>query len=135
MEAREYTARCVDELRQNDPARFEDAYLNPWRALRVRRMPAVIVSAVGVAVFYAMKPDQPLQVVWYLCGGTLFGVLGVVMACTRGFAKKSLAFILCTLVVFTGGTLLFRNPMPGQFLLLMVGLFATLAVLRPGRGR
>jgi hypothetical protein len=131
-EAREHVNTCVDELRQSDLTKFQQGYENPTRAFSVRPRALVGVLVATVAAFHLLKPAAPLQCAWYVVGGALFVVLAFVSMHLRGFLLRVLAFLACSVVVFTGGNLLFEKDLPGHIWLMMAGALAAILVLRPG---
>lgn len=133
VEVREHINSLVDELREKDPAKFQQGYENPSRALSVRPVPLALVVAMGTAVLIAGKPAAPLQCAWYVLGGALFVVLAFVSMHLRGFLPRSLMFLACSVVVFGGGNMLFENDLRGHVWLMMAGALAAALVLRPGR--
>ena len=131
-EAREHVNTCVDELRQKDLAKFQQGYENPVHAFSVRPRALVGVLVAAVAAFLVLKPAAPLQCAWYVMGGALYGLLAFVSMHLRGFLPRVLAFLACSVVVFTGGNILFEKDLPGHIWLMMAGVFAAVLVLRPG---
>lgn len=122
LEAREYAVSCVGELQTANPAGFAELYTNPWRVLRVR--PAVLAAAIALvaAAWFAIRPSDSAQVAWYFLGGVLYSVAAMVSMCLRGFLVKFLAFIACSMIVFTGGRMLFEKQLAGHVWLMLVGV-------------
>lgn len=133
LEAREHINTCVDELRQKDPVQFQKSYENPVRAFSLRPRVLVVVLAVTAVLFLVLKPAAPWQCAWYVLGGALYGLLAFVSVHLRGFLPRILLFLVCSLVVFAGGSMLFEKDLPGHIWLMMAGIVAAVIVLRPGR--
>lgn len=133
LEAREHVNACVDELRQNDPAKFQAGYENPTRALGVRPVPLAVVLAFGSAMLVALDPATPLQSVWYVLGGALYVMMAFLGMHLRGFLLRFLLFVGCSVVVFAGGNVLFEKDLPGHIWLMLAGIIAAVFVFRPGK--
>jgi tRNA A-37 threonylcarbamoyl transferase component Bud32 len=129
LEAREHVTSRVSEFRIADPAGYAEVYANPWRALRVQ--PTVLAAAVALvaAVWIMARPAEPAQVAWYFLGGALYGIVTMFIVRLRGFLIKLLAFLGCSALVFTGGTLIFEKELPGHVWLVFAGAVTVIVVL------
>jgi len=135
LEAREHIHTCVDELRQNDPAKFQAGYENPTRAFSVRSRALVAVLVLAVALFLALKPAAPWHCAWYVFGGGMYVVLAFISGHLRGFLPRIAIFLLWSFVVHSGGNKFFGAELRGHIWLMMAGVVAAALILRPGQSQ
>ena len=133
IEAGEFAAQVLSELRTENPARFDDVYDNPWHALRGRYVWLCMLIAVIAVAGFAATTAQPGAVAWYLYNGLAYGFVAYISASMRGFLKKFLLFMTVMIVMQIGGDMFFDRRPVGHLLMFIISSLLGIGAMRLGK--